>query len=75
MVDYRDMRVLVREGRHRGTKYTLTVWARADGAKFSLERIEIDGLNPAKPETDWAFDSPDDAFEEGHRRAQYIIGD
>lgn len=75
MIDYRDVRVLVREGRHAGTEYRLTAWVRSDGAKFSLEQIEIDGLNSDKPGTDWAFDCADAAFEEGHRRARFIIGE
>jgi hypothetical protein len=73
MVEYRDIRVLVRDGRHRGTEYVITVWVRADGAKFSLEEIAITGLPPLKVTAGMAYDSADEAFTAGHSQAHSII--
>ncbi|EIL99107.1 hypothetical protein [Rhodanobacter thiooxydans] len=73
MADYRDIRVLVRDGRHRGVEYVITVWVRADGAKFSLEEVAIAGLPKMKITAGAIYDSADDAFAAGHNQARSVI--
>ncbi|NID15434.1 hypothetical protein [Luteibacter yeojuensis] len=72
MVDYRDVRVFVRDGRHSGTAYTVTVWASGSG-RYSLEEVAVEGLPVAKIAEGARYASLDEAFDAGHARSREII--
>jgi hypothetical protein len=73
MIDYRDVRILVREGQHNGIVYTLTVYVSNDATKFSLEEVAIDGLPPIKIREGARYNSAEEAFAAGHEKARESI--
>ena len=74
MIDYKDLRVFMREGRHLGVTYKLTVYAISGGKKFALHEIAIDGAQPEKGANAVLYDTANEAFEDGHVRAKTVIG-
>lgn len=73
MIDYRDVRVRVREGRYNGIVYMLTIYVSNDATEFSLEEVAVDGLPPIKIREGAHYNSAEEAFTVGHERARETI--
>jgi hypothetical protein len=71
MIDYRDIRVFLREFRYCGTEYRVTVYAYADG--YGIGKLEIDGLPDIRPKSQAKYKDLEEAFAVAKAEVQGVI--